>query len=463
MERIVHRSPVLSTLAYRAAVSMAVPLAALWLRRPATQRGHEGRLRAAGELLAWATEHRDRSRPLAWFHAASVGEGLQARAVLRALRGLRPDLQVIVTRFSASADRLGDSPDADFTGYLPYDRRGELSRVLEALDPALLVFAKVDVWPELTTLTAARGTRVALVAATVDPGSARLGRLGRWVAERGYRVLDLAAAVSAADADRLARLGTPRDRIVVTGDPRVDVVLEAVSRAAPATPDARLLVAGSTWPEDEAVLLDAFVRVRERHPDARLIVAPHEPTPPHLDALEAAIRHRGLTATRWAPGAAESDVQVVETMGVLAGLYATGAMAYVGGGFGARGIHSVLEPAGWARPVVIGPNDRGVRDAALLEAAGGLVRLPPTESAVPFATQWNRWLETPLAAADDGARARAALESDRGAAGRSADLLVGLLDASSGRHRTARGGQRPSDIATPRERMPGLPSTKRRS
>lgn len=416
----------LSTLAYRAVVAAAVPLAPLWLREPARRRGHEGRRGAAKALVDWARTHRDPSRPLAWFHAASVGEGLQARAVLREFRRLRPEAQAIVTRFSASADRLGDAPEADFSSYLPYDRRRELSRVLEALDPALLVFAKVDVWPELTTLAAARGTRVALVAATVDPGSARLGRLGRWVAERGYRALDVAAAISDADAARLERLGTPRDRIVVTGDPRVDVVLDAVSRRAPVAPDARLLVAGSTWPQDEALLLDAFVRVREGHPAARLILAPHEATPPHLEALDAGIRRRGLTPARWAPEANDAAVQVVDTMGVLAGLYASGAMAYVGGGFGARGIHSVLEPAGWGRPVVIGPNDRGVRDAALLSAAGGLVRLPADDPVSALTARWSAWLDDPEAARRDGAAARAALEPDRGAAARSAALVSGL-------------------------------------
>lgn len=418
----------LSTIAYRAVVAAAVPLAPLWLRDPARRRGHDGRRAAAARLIDWARTHRDVSRPLAWFHAASVGEGLQARAVLRAFRRLRPDTQVIVTRFSASADRLGPSEDADFTGYLPYDRHHEMAEVLEALDPAVLVFAKVDVWPELTTLAAARGTRVALVAATVDPGSARLGWLGRTMAIRGYRALDVAAAISAEDAARLERLGTPRARITVTGDPRVDVVLEGVDRHREgASHDESLLVAGSTWPGDESVLLDALVATRRDHPEARLVIAPHEPTADHLAILEREIASRGLASTRWsAEGARMDAVQVVDQMGVLAALYGRGAIAYVGGGFGDRGIHSVLEPAAWARPVIIGPNDRGVRDAALLAEAGGLVRLPVQDTQAALVTQWRAWLEDPASRARAGDAARAALEGDRGAARRSAELLVTL-------------------------------------
>jgi 3-deoxy-D-manno-octulosonic-acid transferase len=291
----------------------------------------------------------------------------------------------------------------------------------------------VDVWPELTTLAAARGTRVALVAATVDPGSARLGWLGRAMAERGYRALDVAAAISAEDAARLERLGTPRDRIVVTGDPRVDVVLEGVDRHRDGVlHDGSLLVAGSTWPGDESVLLDALVAIRRDHPQARLVIAPHEPTADHLAVLDYEIASRGLASTRWSTEGPPTDaVQVVDQMGVLAALYGRGAIAYVGGGFGGRGIHSVLEPAAWGRPVIIGPNDRGVRDAALLAEAGGLVRLPVQDPRAALVTRWRAWLEDPASRARAGDAARAALEGDRGAAERSAELLCSLLDTSA--------------------------------
>jgi 3-deoxy-D-manno-octulosonic-acid transferase len=116
----------------------------------------------------------------------------------------------------------------------------------------------------------------------------------------------------------------------------------------------------------------------------------------------------------------------VDRMGVLTALYASGAVAYVGGGFGDRGIHSVLEPAGWHRPVLIGPNDRGVRDARLLSLAGGLVRLPQVGASATLATQWSAWLEHPSAREIAGRRAGNALAGDRGAALRSAELLAAL-------------------------------------
>ena len=421
----------LATSIYRLGLLAGVPLASL-LRRPAVRQGHRGRLAAAARLEAWAAQHRDPARPLAWFHAASVGEGLQARAVLTALRQLRPDFQVVVTRFSASAERLSTSMPADVTEYIPYDRRRDVRRALAAIRPDLLVFAKLDVWPELATCAAQQGTRVALVAGSVDPGSARLGWLARTLARRGYAALELAGAISPEDAERLVVLGADRERIVVTGDPRVDAVLASVAdadtdhgRVTEGDPD--LMVAGSTWNDDEAVLLEALVMVRKWHTNARMVIVPHEPTPAHIAALEERARSHGLSSARWSGDTStDAAVQWVDRMGVLTTLYAQGAVAYVGGGFGERGIHSVLEPAGWYRPVVIGPNDRGVRDARLLAGAGGLVRLPAQGAAAALATQWSAWLDHPSAREVAGRRAGEALAGDRGAAQRSAELLASL-------------------------------------
>jgi 3-deoxy-D-manno-octulosonic-acid transferase len=322
---------------------------------------------------------------------------------------------------------------ADLTEYIPYDRRRDVARSLAALQPDLLVFAKLDVWPELATRAASFGTRVALVAGSVDPGSARLGWLATALARRGYAALDLVAAISAEDAGRLVQLGANRERIVVTGDPRVDAVLETVTEVGRESLGARgqfdqnLLVAGSTWPEDEAILLDALMIVRRTFPDARLRIVPHEPTADHIAGLATRARSRGLSVANWDGDIRETAaVSIVARMGVLTALYATGAVAYVGGGFGERGIHSVLEPAGWHRPVIIGPNDRGVRDARLLASAGGLFRLPREAPAASLARQWGGWLEHPSERDVAGQLAGEALAGDRGAAMRSAELLAAL-------------------------------------
>src|SRR5439155_20684673 len=122
--------------------------------------------------------HLHPKRPLAWVDAPSEGEGLHAKPVLEALRAERPQWQLDYTFFSPSAERLARTLPADVTDYLPFDRPGDVVAVLAALEPSALVFAKLDVWPELTLAAARRGVKLGLIAATVAPHSSRL----RWPA-----------------------------------------------------------------------------------------------------------------------------------------------------------------------------------------------------------------------------------------------------------------------------------------
>ncbi|MBK6493979.1 MAG: hypothetical protein IPG05_02580 [Gemmatimonadetes bacterium] len=421
---------------YRALVRAAVPLVPMLLRDDRQQRAHAGRRGAPAALSAWARLHRDATRPLAWFHAPSVGEGLQARAVFEALRARRPDMQLLYTHFSPSAERFAASLAVDGTSYLPYDLAGDVRAALDAVRPSLLVFTKLDLWPELATQAAARRIPVAMVAATVSPVSSRL----RWPAveatRSGYQVLDAVGAITAADGGRMAALGARRECIEVTGDPRIDSVLAVVAAVDPDDPllgladPAQTMVAGSTWPADEAVLLPAFAQLRTRHPAARLVLVPHEPTAEHLDRIDGDAARLGLPAPvrlgQLAPGSTPAIV-VGDRVGILARLYANGRIAYVGGGFGTSGIHSVLEPAAWGRAIVIGPADRGSRDVELLRAAGQIDVLPRDSAIDALLQRWEAMLDHPDATAADGKRNRAALEGERGAAERSASMLVRLL------------------------------------
>lgn len=417
-----------TSLVYRALLrtaSVLVPLGGLanqkLARTVALRRG-------VGErLAAWGRVSRDSARPLAWFHAPSVGEGRQAQAVLQEFRARHPDWQVAYTYFSPSAESFAAGIGADIADCLPIDTADGVEAALDALHPSLLVFAKLDVWPELATRAAGTGVPVALVAATVRPGSGRLRPVARTLLAPGYRALAIAGAISADDAERLARLGVAADRIRVTGDPRSDSVLARVAGVYADDPllalgqRAPAMVAGSTWPIDEDLLLAAFMAVRERHPAARLILVPHEPSPEAVERVERAAERIGAPpARRLGTGATDAPVLVVDRLGVLATLYGAGKLAYVGGGFGTAGLHSVLEPAAWGLPVTFGPHWTESRDAGRLIAAGGGVAVASPQA---LATVWTDWLADDAARVRTGAQARAVVESERGASARSAALL----------------------------------------
>ena len=268
-----------TSIAYRALAGLAnalVPLVARGSGKLA--QGDRARRAALDQWLRWSTTHRDRSRPLLWVHAPSVGEGLQANAVLERLRRRNPSWQIVYSFFSPSAEQLATRQPVDYAGYLPYDTRSNVGPLLEMLAPTALVFTKLDLWPELSTGAAARGVKLGMIAATVSAVSRRGHPIARILTQPGYQALDRIGAVAEPDATRLIGLGARPAAITITGDPRFDSALERARAIAADDPLRRLtagaptLVAGSTWPADERVLLDAYRQVRNRHPDARLVL-----------------------------------------------------------------------------------------------------------------------------------------------------------------------------------------------
>lgn len=432
-----------TTWGYRAALRLGTALVpSLGLLSPRLRAATRARRDAGERLLDWARSSRDDARPLVWFHAASVGEGLQADSVMRRLRRLRPDCQLVYTHFSPSAASLAARLTVDVADYLPYDLPENVDRLLSLLQPDVLVFAKLDLWPELATRASTTGTEVAIVAATVSRGSGRLRWPARTLLTPGYKAVAAAAAISAEDATRLTRLGVPAERIQVLGDPRFDSVVERVDSVDPADPLLRFglgaptMVAGSTWPGDEAVLLRAFAAIRRRQPATRLILVPHEPTQDHLGAIERCAARAGLPApVRLSVAEEAAPFLLVDRVGVLATLYGAGTMAYVGGGFSGAGLHSVLEPAAWAVPVAFGPRWHNSRDAELLLAAGGATDLPPggvRKAAAALQSQWELWALDEARRRSQGRLAREVVERGTGASKRTAEMLAGLLARQPG-------------------------------
>ena len=372
------------------------------------------------------------NRPLLWMHAPSVGEGLQARPVLELARARLPDAQLAYTYFSPSAERFAQALDVDFRDVLPFDATTDARAALDALAPTALVFSKLDVWPTLAREAAQRGVRLGLISATLAGGSSRRGGIAAVILRDAYARLDRVGAISEDDAERLVDLGVPASHISVTGDTRFDQVW---ARAAAARLDSPLLaplrsgrptlIAGSTWPADEMQLLEAWRRLHERHPESRMIIAPHEPTAEHLAPLERWCERESLACARLGSAAAsDADVVVVDRVGVLGDLYALADVAFVGGGFHAAGLHSVLEPAAFGAPVVFGPRHTSSRDARLLldaRAAAAVYDATSLEAAL------EAWLDDPPARRAGGDAAREVVRSGLGAAERSYELVAALM------------------------------------
>ncbi len=394
-------------------------------------RALRARRQVIGHVEAWAAAAREIARPLLWMHAPSVGEGLQARPVIELLRARHPQWQFAYTWFSPSAERFASQLPVDVVGCLPFDTGSSARRMLDALRPTALVMAKLDVWPRLVETAHARRVRLGIISATLAATSSRAGGFARALLRDAYAALDAVGAIDADDASRLERLGVRGEVVTVTGDTRYDQVAaraRAADRGSPLlarlTSTRPTLVAGSTWPADEEVLLLAWESLRRSRPELRLVIAPHEPTPAHLIPIERWAARAQLRLARLDTADAGTDVILVDRVGVLGELYALAGAAFVGGGFHAAGLHSVLEPAAFGAPVIFGPRHLGSRDAGLLLAAGGGRSVSSVHEMEVALRDW-------LGAGDShrraGAAAHAVVTAGLGAAERSASLVESLM------------------------------------
>src|SRR2546429_484004 len=266
---------------------------------------------------------------------------------------------------------------------------------------------------------------------------------GGWAA-RAYRAVERIGTISEEDGRRLEQLGARPGVIEVTGDTRYDSVAERAERFdRTRDPFARLaiapagtftIVAGSTWPADEAVVLPAFVDLLAQVPGARLILAPHEPNPDHLAGIAQAAKRVHLprpVRLSQVDHTSSAPVIVVDRVGILADLYALADVAFVGGGYHRPGLHSGLQPAGFWRPVAVGPHWHMSRDATLLIERGGAVALA-SDGRHALHSQWLVWHHDPATRKKAGDAGRKLVREGRGAAARTTELVKKLVRGGKG-------------------------------
>lgn len=391
-------------------------------RRGLEDRWREAALRFAGR------------RPRIWLHAASAGETLQARPLGDAIRAAHPDGALFYSFFSPSAERMiagWKAPDA--VDYMPFDWPSAMRAQIEVLDPDAIVLVAGELWPNLIWTAAERGVPLAQACCRLAGGSARMERPARALTSRLYREFRAIGAVTDEDAALLVGMGVPREAVAVTGDTRIDVSLARVEEEAALPPAwepppgaGPVVVAGSTWPADEAIVLPAVARLRLRHPGLVAVVAPHEPTEAAVARIERGALELGLKSARLAAAGSRGParqagvggapaVVIVDRVGLLYRLYRLADATYVGGGFGGA-VHNTVEPAAHGAPVAVGPNHGGPAEVAALERAGGLATVATADA---LAARWGAWLDEPGGGRRRaGAAARAEIEAARGATGR---------------------------------------------
>jgi 3-deoxy-D-manno-octulosonic-acid transferase len=356
--------------------SLAFKIAALFNTK--ARLGVQGRKNVFSLISANATTS---SQQVVWMHCASLGEFEQGRPVLESLKQQYPHITIVLTFFSASGyEVMKNYKGADHIYYLPMDGSSNAKRMVDALNPTLVLWVKYEFWYYYLHELKNRNIPVLLISGIFWSKHSFF----KWYGKIWRQMLLCFTHLFVQNEnskDLLATIGFPGN-VSVTGDTRFDRVIEIAEKFEPLPlikqfcGDSKVFVAGSTWEDDEAELTH-YVR---GNPQIKFIIAPHEIDASNLNDVKKefpdSIFYSALANNQQLAINEQiktPHVLIIDNVGMLSRLYQYADITYVGGGFGADGVHNVLEAAVYGKPVIYGPEYEKYSEAiGLVECGGGI-------------------------------------------------------------------------------------------
>jgi len=317
------------------------------------------------ERLEGQISKRNWQKPLLWFHVASAGEFLQAKPVIE--RCILRGAECLLTYSSINAFRWIENQKQSkidgllTTEFLPYDSIWNARRLVGLIQPSRIVWISYDLWPNLIWEAKFQKIPQSLISGIVHSNSPRTKNfLGRSFYKSLYSCLEHILTVSIDDSIRILSAIPDHKEVKVMGEIRCDSVIERRdSLEIPKLPQVGkagfVFIAASTWPKDEECIFPCLKEALQKFPEMFLIIAPHEPTEKHLNNTECFFDDFKIERfSRLSSVSSVNRILLIDTVGILAGLYYYANMVFVGGAF-TSGVHNVLEPASMKASITFGP------------------------------------------------------------------------------------------------------------
>jgi 3-deoxy-D-manno-octulosonic-acid transferase len=381
---------------YQRLSSAMLPLAPALIKRR-LQQGKEDPARI-GERRGMSNDVRPHG-PLVWIHGASVGEVLAAVGLIEKLRAL--NIRILLTSGTVtSAAIVAKRFPADIIHqYVPYDSPRYVARFLDHWRPSLALFIESDLWPNLILASAARRLPMVLINGRMSQRSfPRWRRMAGTISALLGR-FDVCLAQSQLDAERFTALGSRN--VVTTGNLKLDVTAPAadpakLERLMSVTRGRPVIVAASTHPGEEEILIEAHRTLAGFFPSLLTVIVPRHPHRGEAVArmVEASGLHGALRSREELPTAA-TDIYVADTMGELGLFYRLAPIVFMGGSLVEHGGQNPVEAVKLGAAVVHGPHVFNFTDVyEALDGAGGAKSADTQEALVK---QLGQWLADPAA------------------------------------------------------------------
>ncbi len=321
--------------------------------------------------------------PIIWMHCSSLGEYEQGKPLLLGLKKQYPQHRLLLTFFSPSGYEIRkDNAVADMVFYLPMDTPANAKTFIKIVQPSLAIFVKYEFWYNYLKQLVDNDMPTVFISAIFRPKQYFFTWYGTWF-RKHLRAVQHVFVQNESSLQLLKSIGI--HTVSKAGDTRFDSVA-AIAQQQKETPIVqkfkganKLLLAGSTWPTDEQYLLE----VAKAFPDFKLLIAPHEIHDSHIKEIEKLFQEMRVTLYTQVEEdtIANSQVLILDTMGMLSSLYRYANYTWIGGGFG-KGIHNTLEAAVFGMPIFFGPKYDKFDEAKALVNNGIAISLTNAQEAI---------------------------------------------------------------------------------
>lgn len=342
---------------------------------------NEGQIQAPNPVM---------SKPI-WIHASS-GEIEYAKSLIRELKKQFPEVPLLVTHTSISSEKAVGSLAVNAWGVAPLDTPQDIQNFLNHWNPRACLIARTDLWPQTLIELSKAKIPTYLFSATFAKGSKKISAVSRQLLKRALPLLKKIYFVSA-DDEEVCRSFFSEIRGQIMGDTRYDQVFFRLKDALPISLPAheKILIAGSTWSEDEAILIPAFQELKKSN--WKLILVPHEVDTEHIKNVESLLQQSSLSFFLSSENLKnfsweKTDVLLVNQMGLLASLYSKAQIAFIGGSF-KRQVHSVMEALATNSPVVVGPFYENNREALEFKKLGFVTEVHDSAEFIQAVKKWE--------------------------------------------------------------------------
>lgn len=311
-----------------------------------------------------------------WFHCSSLGEYEQGLPVFEILRNQYPQHKIILSFFSPSGYEIRKTSSiADLVVYLPLDTASNAKRFINIIQPEFTVFVKYDIWPNLLLELKHQDRRAILISALFKKHQTYF----KFYGGKLRKALHAFEHVFVQDNTSKALLSTVNfNQVTVAGDTRYDRVSNQLDQnneldfIAEFKTNSTCVVIGSSWPEDEAILIP-YINAHASD-SLKFIIAPHEVDDGHSQSIRSKLSSSSVMYSQKEDKDLKNyNIFIINTIGLLSKIYHYADIAYVGGAMGKTGLHNILEPSTFGIPVLIGKNYTQFPEASAMIKAAGVI------------------------------------------------------------------------------------------